>query len=87
MKKLAMVLGVSVLMVSCGEDNQAKVCECSKIYDEISAKADLAEEAGEDWMEARIAAQAETKGAFEECDKFHKEFGDEKFYEMSQTCK
>ena len=87
MKKVTLLVGVIIAMSSCGEDQQAKVCECSKLYDEISLKADQAEEAGGDWVDAHKEAEKATDGKYEECDKFHtQEVGDEKFYEMSKNC-
>ena len=88
MKKVTLIIGVAVLLISCGEDQQAKVCECSKLYDEISLAADKEEEAGEDYMDAMTAAQKASNGKFEECDEFHtKVVGDEEFFNMSEKCK
>lgn len=88
MKKVTMIVGIAILMISCGEDQQAKVCECKKLYDEILLKADQAEEAGGNWTEARKEAEKATNGKFEECDAFHtKEVGDKEFYEMGKNCK
>jgi len=87
MKKLTIILGASLLMMSCGDDTQATVCECSKMYDEASASADKAEENGEDWVDAYQASMEADKEKNEMCEKFHKELGDEKFHTMSQECK
>ena len=87
MKKITIALGVSVLMMSCGEDQQAKVCECSKLYDEIRVEEEKLEESGVGGIDAMTQARESHKEAYDACSKFHKEVGDEEFYEMSQECK
>ena len=86
MKKFFLVLLSAGLLSACGEDQQTKVCACSKIYDQVFAAADKADEEGGNSSEAREKAIADSKGEFESCEKFHAEVGDEKFYEMSQKC-
>jgi hypothetical protein len=71
---------------SCGEDQQAKVCECSKLYDEFSLKADQAEAAGGDWVDTYKEASEAAGEKSTECEKFHKEIGDSKFHEMKGNC-
>ena len=87
MKKITMILGVSIMMMSCGDDTQATVCECSKLYDDASAAGDKAEANGGDWVAARQAYSEAHQEASEMCEKFHKELGDEKFHTMSKECK
>jgi hypothetical protein len=86
MKTITMILGVSILLISCGEDPKAKVCECSKLYDDITAEEVKLEESGLGGIESMKQARENHIEAFEECEKFHKELGDEEFYEMSQEC-
>jgi hypothetical protein len=87
MKRLILALGVSIFMMSCGEDPQLKVCECSKLYDDIRVEEEKLEESGIGGIDAMKKAREAHKEAFEVCESFHKELGDEKFYEMSQECK
>jgi hypothetical protein len=87
MKKITLILGISALLVACGEDQQPKVCECIKLYSEISAKADKADAEGGNSFEVRKEAQKASNGKFEECEKFQAEMGDDKFATMSENCK
>lgn len=80
-------MGISLLMLSCGEDQQAKVCDCSKLYDDIRIEGEKAAENGEGEITAMKIAREAHKEEFQACEKFHKEVGDEKFYEMSKECK
>lgn len=87
MKKITMILGMAIVLSSCGEDQQAKVCECSALYDAASTKADAAEEAGGDWVDTYREAIEAGGEKSTECEKFHAEIGDSKFNEMKKTCK
>lgn len=88
MKTTTIILGLALFTASCGEDHQAKVCECKVIYDEVSLKAEQAEAAGGNWSEAQSEAIKATNGKFEECDKFHTEVvSDQLFYELGKNCK
>lgn len=90
MKRAKMISGffiVALMAFSCGEDQQAKVCECSALYDSFSEKADQAESEGKDWVDTYKEASEAAGEKSKECEKFHKEVGDAKFHEMSKNCK
>lgn len=88
MKKLTIVIGIAALMISCGEDHQAKVCECKKLYNEIGEKAAQLEESGEGGITSQMKAIEAYKDKHDECHKFHTEVvGDAQFYEMGKNCK
>ena len=88
MKKVIFISAATLILISCGgEDKKQKVCDCKKLYDGIEAEAKKMEDEGMDGLSAQNKAREEKKSEFDECEKFHAEVGDEKFYEMSQECK
>lgn len=87
------ILSISLLaLVSCGdnkEDQQAKVCECKDLYNQAWDAETKAEESGlsfEESQKAREDFEKANADAFDECETFHKELGDEKFHEMGKSC-
>lgn len=87
MKKIGIVITALILITSCGEDKQAKVCECSKLYDELYETAEKLESEGMGGIDAIEKAREENSDKHEDCEKFHKELGDEEFHKMSKECK
>lgn len=87
MKKLIYLLPLALLSCGSGEDQQKQVCDCKAVYDKISNETEKLVEEGMGDMDARAKAEEDNKEAYEKCDKFHVEVGDEKFYEMGKNCK
>lgn len=92
MKNLIYLLPFA-LLVSCGggdekkEISQEDICKCNEIYDQKSAFQEKLEAAGATPGEAMDQSKKEFGEEMEECEKLHKEVGDEAFYEKSKECK